>query len=858
MAVFRSHPHSLVAVCAAVLSCMAACAWSADAVDPARAAPGAVVLYNRDVRPILAENCFACHGPDANKRKAGLGLHRRESAISELKSGRVAVIPGQPDASELIKRVLTSDEDDRMPPAATGKKLTPAQVTMLREWIAQDAQWQPHWSYLEPDAAATKASISDDRWSRTPIDRFIFDRLQHEGLQPSPEADPITLIRRLGFDLIGLPPSIAEVDAFAADHSADAYEQLIDRLLASPHFGERMAVYWLDLVRYADTTGFHSDNTRNVTPYRDYVITAFNDDLPFDRFTIEQLAGDLLPDATLSQRIASGYNRLNMTTEEGGAQPKEYENKHAADRVRNVSTVWMGATMGCCECHDHKFDPYSTKDFYRMEAFFADIQEAPIGAREPGMPVPTAAQQAELARLDAEISPLRTQLATTTTALAAAQAEWENQFAIYHPSQLGPWSSIGPFKAAAPHDAYITDYPPEHAIDLSATNSGGTAEGAPSVAWVAHPEWKDGEIHTLTGDNSATYVYRTIEATAEDALQLSLGSDDTITVWVNGQQVLAKEVYRGVAPDQDKLSIALKPGTNALLMKIVNGGGGYGFYFQVVGRLAPDDVTAIEKLPAAERSEAQLAQVATFYRTIAPLLEPVRAQLAGLEARTAAIDAMVTRVLVSTAGPPRVVKIRARGNWQDESGEVVEPGVPHFLAQLDAKGRATRLDLARWLAAHDNPLTARVFMNRLWRMYFGVGLSKSLDDLGAQGEWPVHPELLDWLAIDFRDHGWDVKRAIKQLVMSSAYRQTSHAGALRERDPDNRLIARQSSFRLDAEFVRDDVLAISGLLVPTIGGPSVRPYQPAGYLMHLNFPARDWKDESDGNEYRRGLYTFWQ
>ncbi|MCC6782374.1 MAG: DUF1553 domain-containing protein [Planctomycetes bacterium] len=818
--------------------------------------PASRVSYNRDVRPILAENCFACHGPDARARKAGLVLSSPDRATAPLESGAIAIVRGRPEASELIRRVLAADADERMPPAETGKHLTPAQIATLRTWIAEGAEGQTHWSQLEPRAVEPSLA-AEDGWSRHPIDRFLFERLRREGLRPAVEADRVTLIRRLSFDLIGLPPSPAEVEAFVADTRADAYEALVDRLLASPHYGERMAVYWLDLVRYADTTGYHSDNPRTVTPYRDWVIAAFNDNLPFDRFTIEQLAGDLLPEATRSQRIASGYNRLNMTTEEGGAQPKEYENKYAADRVRNVSSVWMAATMGCCECHDHKFDPYSTRDFYAMAAFFADVQETAVGAREAGMPVPSAADAEVLARLDAEIAALRRELDIASPELAAAQSAWEQQVLAHRAPTLSAWSAIGPFTAASAHEAFETSHGPERDVDLSKTYQP-AAPGSSPLKWVARPEWRDGAIHELSGGNAATYLHRTIEATAAGTLQLSLGSDDAIRVWVNGEQLLSHEVYRPAAPDQEQLTIALKPGSNSLLMKIVNGGGGYAFYFQVSGKPAPDEIVAAVRIPPASRSAEQAADVAAFHRSVAPSLAPLRNRLADATARKTALEARLPRTLVTVSGTPRTVRIRPRGNWQDDSGPVVEPAVPQFLRQPAVNGRATRLDLAHWLVDGRNPLTARVFVNRLWKLCFGLGISRTLDDLGVQGEWPVHPELLDWLALDFQDHGWDVKRAHKQLVMSAAYRQSSQAGALHDRDPDNRLIARQSRFRLDAEFVRDDALAISGLLVPTIGGSSVRPYQPPGYLVHLNFPSRDWRDEPGEDQYRRGLYTFWQ
>jgi hypothetical protein len=615
------------------------------------------VEFNRDVRPILSTHCFVCHGPDSNLRKAKLRLDVEKDAVPRV------LVPGKPGDSEFYKRIVTRDLDERMPPAKANKPLSKEQIGTLRRWIEQGAKYEKHWSLLPPRLADVP-KVKDTAWPRNPIDEFILTRMEKEGLKPSPEADRRTLMRRLYFDLIGLPPSPGEVDAFLADRTAESYEKVVDRLLTSQHFGERMALYWLDLVRYADSAGYHSDNERNVTMYRDWVIGAFNRNMPFDQFTTEQLAGDLLPSPTTEQRVASGYNRLLQTTEEGGAQAKEYTAKYAADRVRNLSTVWMGLTLGCCECHDHKYDPFTTKEFYKLAAFFADVQERAVGRQEQ-TPFPTPAQAEELKKFDSEIAVLQKRVA-----------------------------------------------------ELKA-----------------------------------------------DAKQQ----------------------------------------------------------------------------PMAVKTQKQLDE---------------------LQKKKAAYAQTVPSTLVTMAGPPRTMRVLPRGNWLDESGEIVLPDVPASLAPLaalPAKKRADRLDLARWLVAPENPLTARVFMNRLWLLYFGQGLVKTLDDLGAQGAWPTHPELLDWLAVDFRAHGWDVKRAIKQLVMSSAYRQSSKGTpALAAHDPYNQFLARQGRFRLDAEVIRDNSLAIGGLLVLRTGGTSVKPYQPAGYWAYLNFPTREWANDSGENQHRRGLYTFWQ
>jgi hypothetical protein len=668
----------------------------------------AVIDFNRDVRPILSDNCYACHGPDKNKRKARLRLDDHDGLFAT-RGSKHLIVPGKPDQSELFRRVVTPDADERMPDPKSGKKLTDREIALLKKWIEQGAPWKGHWAYLKP-VRPPLPPADEPGFVQTPVDRFILARLREEDLAHAPEADRVTLLRRLSFDLTGLPPTRAEVDAFVHDRDPDAYEKVVDRLLASPHYGERMAMYWLDLVRYADSIGYHSDNPMNVSPYRDHVIRAFNTDEPFDRFTVEQLAGDLLPGATTEERVASAYNRLLQTTEEGGAQPKEYEAKYAADRVRNVSSVWLGTTLGCCQCHDHKFDPFTQRDFYSLAAFFADVQEAAVGRREPGIPLPTPEQAAELKKLDEQILLLQKALAMPTPELDAAAARWE---------------------AALPL-AQLRKLP--------------------------------------------------------------------------------------------------RPLVDALLVE------------------------------PAKRTPQQKEAVAAHYRTIAPELKATRDKLAALQRQKDALDKAVPHCLVTVPGPPRVVRILPRGNWLDESGEVMSPATPKTLPPLGVAGRrATRLDLARWLVSRDNPLTARVFVNRLWKLYFGQGLCKSLEDLGSQGEAPTHPELLDWLAVEVMDSGWDVKHLVKLLVMSGTYRQSSKPSAgQKERDPFNRLLARQGRFRLDAEMVRDNALAVSGLLVEKVGGPSVKPYQPAGYWSALNFPPREWQNDRGEGLYRRGLYTHWQ
>jgi Protein of unknown function (DUF1553)/Protein of unknown function (DUF1549)/Planctomycete cytochrome C len=682
------------------------------------------ISFTRQIKPILSSKCFACHGPDEKERKAELRLDVRDEAVPGV------IKPGDGEHSEVVVRILTGDADARMPPADSKKPaVTPAEAQLIQRWIDQGAEYDAHWAYVKPTRPAVPAVKAQD-WPTNPIDNFILARLEVAGLSPAPEADPRTLLRRLSFDLVGLPPAQDQFEKLVRDnhspltthHSPDsAYEAAVDRLLASQHFGERMALYWLDVVRYADTGGYHSDNHRDVWAYRDYVIAAFNDNKPFDQFTIEQLAGDLLPGATDQQRIASGYNRLLQTTEEGGAQPKEYAAKYSADRVRNTSVIWLASTMGCCECHTHKFDPFTIKDFYSFAAFFADVSEKAVG-RQDQTKLPTPEQAAQLKALDELLAVAKAELSVKSPELAAARATWE---------------------------AVARETPPK-------------------------------------------------------------------------------------------------------------------------GLAAP--VLAALKEEPPQRSAKQEELLDVEFRKQAPELATAREKVAGLEKERAAIDATILSTLVSMSVSPRPTRILARGNWLDDSGDVVLPAIPSFLsssASVQGSGsetlpkqpenRLSRLDLARWIASQDNSLTARVFVNRLWKLAFGRGIVKSLEDFGSQGELPTHPELLDWLATDFIDNGWDVKRTLKLMLMSRAYRQSSApTKEALAKDPTNDLFSRQNRFRLDAEMIRDNALAVSGLLVHKIGGPSVKPYQPAGYWQYLNFPKREWENDRGESQYRRGLYTYWQ
>ncbi len=817
---------------------------------PAIAGGQEKVSFDRQIRSILSNNCYQCHGPDEKARQADLRLDLEQGMFAD--RDLATVKPGDRSGSELFQRISSDDADIQMPPPDSGKTLSKDQVELIGRWIDEGAGWESHWAWTAPQQVAVPQPRKA-RWVLNDIDRFVLARLQDSGFKPSEEADRVTLIRRLSFDLIGLPPTPAEVADFVNDEEPRAYERLVDRLLKSRHYGERMAIYWLDVVRYADSNGYHADKPRSISPYRDYVIRAFNENMPFDQFVVEQLAGDLLPDATDQQKTASGFNMLLQTTDEGGAQAKEYLAKYSSDRVRNTSSIFMGVTLGCAECHDHKFDPFTTRDFYQFAAFFADIKEVGVGNPTP-YPVVTVEHQQRIKEIDENIATQQKLLQTSTAELVKAQQAWEVAAVKAAQGQplLSSWHLIGPFTAASFDAAHATAFPPETEIDLS------KAYG--ELKWRSGEQLVDGTIHPLLGDNSATYLYRTIQVEQATRLELSLGSDDSVQIWLNGKKVYENKVLRGVILDQDKLTLELAAGENKLLMKIANGGGGYGFSFRAQASTIPQPIAAILKLDAGSRSEAQQNELAAYFRTLAPQLKPVRDQLVKLEAGKKQAMAQLPKTLMTVAVAPRMIRVLPRGNWLDDSGPEVAPAIPQFLGGLEIDTeRASRLDLARWIVNPDNPLTARAFSNRVWKLFFGHGLAQPLDDLGAQGSKPTHPELLDYLAIRFTESGWDVKQMVRLMVLSATYRQSSLVSErLARQDPYNYLYARQSRFRLDAELVRDNALAVSGLLDLSIGGPSVKPYQPAGYWSHMNFPKRTWQQSGGENLYRRGLYTHWQ
>ncbi len=922
--------------------------YPATAAEPVR--------FNRDIRPIMSDTCFRCHGPDKRARMAGMRLDIRQEALKPTPSGAVPIVPGDPEKSAIIQRIFAPNPARIMPPQFAHKELTAAQKDTIRRWVAEGAVYEGHWAYQPvkrppvPEIADAKAPL------RNPIDNFIQARLAREGLTPSPEADRRTLIRRVTLDLTGIPPTPEEAEAFLNDKSPDAYEKLVDRLLATPRYAEMRAMHWLDAVRFADTAGFHGDNLWPAWPFRDYVLRAFRDNKPFDQFTREQLAGDLMPDATVDQKVAAAYNRLNRVSAEGGLQPLEYLAKYGADRVRTLSTVWLGSTMGCAECHDHKFDPFTSKDFYSMKAFFADIRETglvPDYGREAWgkkLPLPTADQSRRLQELDAQIITLGRTLDAQAHKLKKERWAWEERvLAEYEAGKLA-WTYQKPLTAESANGAKLTIYNDEPIDSNFAANGSLVSERKRGegliVASGPNPDNETYTVNVKPGEGSWTALG--IDVFQDESLpgcRFARGADRFVLTDVDAEMsdpgspprklsfVLATSAGLGERPENPPMAVLdgnpktgwgvtrvegdnpflalrftqpVKTGAGTILTVRLHhdsdlrratigrfrlalssaayswpetGGAGRklaaapadnqsGTLTIAVDKGLPPDLLKALRKQEDERDDDQNDLVLDHYEWSEPQLQEMYVRLARMRAERSMLDAAIPRVVLTEATRPRITRILPRANWMDDTHEIVEPAVPAFLGKLETDGRrATRLDLANWLVSPGNPLTARAFANRLWREFFGTGLSKVLEDLGSQGEWPIHMELLDWLAAESMHpewkaegaHDWDVRHLVRTVVTSHTYRQASLSNPqLDERDPDNRLLARQSRYRVDAEIVHDSALSIAGLLTEKFGGPSVRPYEPEGYQAAMNFPKREYAASRGPDLYRRALYTEWQ
>jgi hypothetical protein len=871
------------------------------------------VDFNREVRPILSEHCYACHGPDQNKRKAGLRLDREEDAFKELKSGERALVPGDLKKSALVVHVTSTDPDEIMPPPKHGKPLSEKQIATLRDWVKEGAKWQKHWAFVPPERPALP-SVENKEWPRNGIDYFVLERLEKSGLKPNPEADKTTLLRRASFDLTGLPPTIEEVDAFLADDSTEAYEKVVDRLMSSPHYGERMAQQWLDLARYADTSGYHFDGVRFMWLWRDWVINSFNDNKPFDEFTIEQLAGDLLPNATRDQRIATGFVRNNMTNDEGGADPDEYLNKYVADRVTTLGSVWLGLTVGCAECHDHKFDPLKTKEFYQFYAFFHNVPEKGLDRIRtdnppPRLPVPTTEQAMKFVELDFRVKDDEKTLQDRIGELGEAQEKWERETQERPPAKP---STNGLFfqaefegkakgRSAKTNALEFAEGRVGKALKLNGQNhiefdnvvAFDRTNAFSYGAWVNF-ESKSGTVFSKMeagpGYRGFDLIYdgkinvHLVHTWPENGLKVKTkeqfpqnqwlhvlaaydgsGKASGVKIFVNGKE-RELEVEKDKLTDTMRNSEPLRIGARQVQSDFSGLIDDVRFYDRA---LSADDAKALTfdgyfqiiSKSRGKRSDAERNDLAKFYKENYAV-DYLRAEAALTKAKKQKEDfyaQIPTTLIMEEMDPPRETFVLVRGDFRNP-GEKVSANTPAFLPPLPKDG-PPRLNLARWLVSKDQPLTARVTVNRYWAMFFGAGLVRTVNDFGSQGDWPSHPELLDWLAAEFRDGNdkttpWNTKALIRTIVTSAAYRQSAAVSPEKlEHDPYNRLISRGPRLRLDAEFIRDNALAVSGLLNDKIGGPSVKPYQPPGI-----WDGVDAKYVQDHGEkiYRRGMYVFWR
>jgi len=1013
------------------------------------------IQFIRDVRPILSEKCFTCHGPDSAKRQEDLRFDTKEGLFGKTESGFPLIVPRDAEESEIYYRITEDDLDERMPPEDSQLKLTDAEIDIIKRWIEQGAPWKGHWAFTPPETPA-RPTVSDPAWSRNEIDYFILRALDVAGLEPSGEARKETLIRRVSLDLTGLPPTPEEVDAFLADDSPDAYEKVVDRLLASPHYGERMAFPWLDTARYSDTSGYQRDTKRTMWPWRDWVIDAFNDNMPFDQFTIEQLAGDLLPNATVSQIIATGFNRNHRINGEGGIIPEEYAVEYVVDRVSTTSTAWMGLTMTCARCHDHKYDPVSQKEFYEMFAFFNRVPEEgkgrELGNDKPFIQLPTEADLEHKAAMADKIDALKTYLYRPDEGLDALQRDselamgeifatldWEvlepiaisaangttfevlddqsilasgktpdeeqytvsfkaaktirslkldllmderlaesgpgrgdignviltdfivqrttadtdepetlkvvdaiadvarmdSEYAIQnaidddpetgwsigthlerkdrkaifildeasaiedgdrvtvtlkHESEhkkhnagrfrisgsssseisdwvrpeLSTWQYLGPFAKTEHSDDTLDDITePEKGYDPNRDY------GDEALRWEERPEWTD-SIFVLDGKaDTINYIYRTIDVAIPAFVNLTFGSYDAVKLWVDGKPILSKGNARLTLLAPDNLPVYMSKGRHEILIKLVNDTELSRINFQVRNDGGEDLLALIDRLgiPPEERDDEVKTELQRLFRIQDPTWQEKSLEFSALETELSEYDRRITTTMVmEDMDTPRDTYLLRRGVYdQPDTSEKLYPGVPALLGEMDDSLPKNRLGLAQWLVNPDHPLTARVRVNQYWQMYFGQGIVKTSEDFGTQSAAPSHPELLDYLALDFIESGWDVKAMQKKIVTSATYRQNSFlTDAHRQKDPENILLGHSPRFRLSAETIRDQALSVSGLLKPQIGGPSVYPYQPKEMWSSLTFQLMDefgtnyYTADTGDKLYRRGLYTYWK
>lgn len=872
------------------------------------------VDFLREIRPILSDACFQCHGPDESTRFGKLRLDTREGAFAKV------LVPGDAAKSLLIQRISDAKPARRMPPVHAKIQLSSTQVETLTRWVNEGANWMEHWSFVPPKTPDLPV-VQLRNWPRNNIDRFVLARLEQEKLKPSMEADKATLLRRVTLDLSGLPPTPQEVDAYLADKTPQAYEKVVDRLLASRRFGEKMALHWLDLARYADTHGYHIDSHRDMWPWRDWLISAFNQNMPYDQFTIWQLAGDMLPNATREQKIASGFNRNHVINYEGGAIPEEYQTEYVIDRVEATSTTWLGLTVGCARCHDHKYDPIQQKDFYRLYAFFNNISEKGLdgqrGNAAPFLKLPTGTQETLEKEMTQAIAAREKQLeAADVPALLAAwektrlaslavpsregllaHYEMEGNFndstgSYRHGRYLGlaPTATDGPVgQATTLDDAARIEVPTPPAFHADQPFSiafwfrGGNKlepmtilkQGDQAGFEIANDEvFSIGDLrrgaHLIVklraGNGSRAEYISTQPFPYNDFAHIALShlGNGQFEAFLNGEPFALRQVF-------SNLNGSFASSEPLLFARMIGSFDDLRLYGRALGQSEAQQLAVVEPVRqllfqnGPKRTKAQLALLRDFYLKYDASADLISlyARLNQLKEEKKKLDEQIpSSMVMSELEKPRDSFVLNRGQY-DAKGEKVSAATPSFLPPMAAALPRNRLGLAQWLTDPNHPLTARVAVNRFWSYYFGNGLVKTVEDFGSQGELPSHAALLDYLATSFVESKWDIKLLQKQIVMSATYRQASRLSPeLRERDPENRLFARMSRFRLQAELVRDNALAVSGLLNPEIGGPSVLPYQPAGLWEEVaygaQFTAQRYEQSHGKDLYRRGMYSFWK
>ncbi len=883
-----------------------------------------LVQYNRDIRPLLSQHCFTCHGPSDAGRKGELRLDQREAALAA-----TAIVPGKPEESALVERILSTDHAQVMPPPETKKTLTDAEKVLLVRWVSEGANYQQHWSFIAPQKPPLP-EVADANWPQNEIDRFVFARLQAAGLQPAPEADRETLIRRVAFDLTGLPPTLEELQQFLTDNSPQWYEHTVDFYLSRPAFGERMALAWLDAARYGDTSVFHADGPRDMWPWRDWVINSFNRNLPFDQFTVEQIAGDLLPDATPLQQIASGFNRNHATTDEGGAIAEEWRVDYVVDRVQTTSNVWLGLSMECSQCHSHKFDPITQQEYYGFFAFFNQTTDPGMQSRSgnqtPVVNVPDAMRDARMSDVEMQLAASKAALEVHDQQVGPAFEEWLVASAAKLQEQGGP-QPPGDMLAHFPLDqtagtavvgAVSADHKGEvsgaalwkegkfgngfqvdgnNFIALGELGNFDREEAFSSSCWV-RPEGEpngaplakmdEADAHRgwdmlITNGQLAVHLIHSwpdnaIKVTTKAKLPKDEWSHLCVTYDGSGKAAGVKIYFNGQNQEWDtnadtltgttKSTVPLKIGrrnNSGQLRGIVDDVRLYGRALAVteVATLAgADPIGPLLALNPADRTPEQVVTLRThFLATVDPEHQRLVAEQTKLNGDLEQLkQEIVTCMIMGEQPQPRETYLLMRGHYASpDTSAVIKPNVPGFLPPLPDDAPKNRLGLARWMVSPEHPLTARVAVNRYWSMLFGRGLVSTPMDFGSQGAWPTHPELLDWLAVDFREQGWDTKRLWKQMLLSATYRQSSRlTPELAERDPQNELLARGARFRLQGEMIRDTALAVSGLLVDHVGGPGVKPYQPPGLWEEVSLSGDRFVVDSGEKLFRKSMYIYWK